>query len=153
MVQHGRDDPAVVEWRQKSGLMKNKIKKQKTTHRSLQGTLKKHYFLCGCSGTIWTDYYCLCLKHSSASSWSHREFRAGGRKIKPSRYNAPPEVDRLYLLCERGEMENDVHFLFCCLVCDNVRDVLFTQMSFKLISFGCVIIKNMSCASGREPSL
>lgn len=55
MVQHGRDDPAVVEWRQKSGLMKNKIKKQKTTHRSLQGTLKKHYFLCGCSGTIWTD--------------------------------------------------------------------------------------------------
>lgn len=150
MVQHGRDDPAVVEWRQKSGLIKNKIKKQKPPTDPFKGHLKNIIFFVA---VLALSGQTLCLKHSSASSWSHREFRAGGRKIKLSRYNAPPKEDRLYLLCERGETENDVHFLFCCLVCDNVRDVLFTQMSFMLISFGCVIIKNMSCASGREPSL
>lgn len=49
-------------------------------------------------------------------------------------------TDFVYCVSE-VKWKNDINFLFCCLVCDNVRDVHFT------------IIKNMSCASGREPSL
>lgn len=44
MVQHGRDDPAVVEWRQKSGLIKNKIKKQKPPTDPFKGHLKNIIF-------------------------------------------------------------------------------------------------------------
>lgn len=33
------------------------------------------------------------------------------------------------LLCELGEIQNDVHFLFCCPVDDNERNVLFTKTS------------------------
>lgn len=44
--------------------------------------------------------------------------------IIPDRFNAAPEEDTLCLLGELGEIENEVHFLFCCPVYEDVRDVL-----------------------------
>lgn len=37
-------------------------------------------------------------------------------------------TDFVYCVSE-VKWKNDIHFLFCCLVCDNVRDVHFTRMS------------------------
>ncbi len=44
-------------------------------------------------------------------------------------FNDTPEEDRLCLLSDVGEIENEVHFLFCCPVYDDLREILFTKMS------------------------
>ena len=49
--------------------------------------------------------------------------------IETGRFNATPEEERLCLLCELGEIENEVHFLFYCPTYEDLRDVLFTKMS------------------------
>lgn len=50
------------------------------------------------------------------------------------RFNATPEEERL-LLCELGELENEVHFLFYCPTYEDLRDVLFTKMSSVYVDF------------------
>lgn len=43
-------------------------------------------------------------------------------------FNATPTEDRLRSLREFGDIENEIHFMFCCPVYENIRGVLFSQM-------------------------
>lgn len=42
-------------------------------------------------------------------------------------FNAPPEA--LFVMWAIGEIKNDVQFLFCCPVFDDMRGVLFRKKS------------------------
>lgn len=49
--------------------------------------------------------------------------------LECDRFSATPEEDRICLLCELGKIEIKVHFLFCCPIFVDVRDVLYTKIS------------------------
>ena len=49
--------------------------------------------------------------------------------IETSRFNATPEDDRLCLLCEQIEIENEVYILSYWTVYKDVKDVLLSKMS------------------------
>lgn len=59
---------------------------------------------------------------------------------------------RVSLLCDRGDIENEVHFLFCCPVYDDWgRYFSLKCHQFMPISFGRMSIKHLSYASGWDP--
>ncbi len=68
---------------------------------------------------------CIMVKNTTVSS--------GDRQV----FNGTPEEDRLCLLCDLGDTENEIHFLFCCPVCDDLRDELFTKMLSIYVDFFC----------------
>ncbi len=50
-------------------------------------------------------------------------------------FNDTAEEDRLCLLCDLGEIEDEFHFLFCCPVYDDLREIIFTKMLSVVVDF------------------
>ena len=55
--------------------------------------------------------------------------------LETGRFIGTPEEDRLCLLCDLEEIENEVHFLFYCPVYDELRHRLFVKMSSICVNF------------------
>ncbi len=49
--------------------------------------------------------------------------------IETGRFNATREEDRICLLCDLGEVDDDVHFLFYCLVYEDLRNIFFRKVT------------------------
>lgn len=45
--------------------------------------------------------------------------------LETGRFNIVPEEERLCALCDLGEIESEVHFVFSCPLYDDLRHVLF----------------------------
>lgn len=48
--------------------------------------------------------------------------------LESGSFNATPEEGRLCLLCNMGEVKNEAHFVFCCPVYRDMRDVFYSKM-------------------------
>ena len=55
--------------------------------------------------------------------------------LETGRFVGTPEEDRLCLLCDLEEIENEVHFLFYCPLYDELRHRLFVKMSSICVNF------------------
>ncbi len=65
------------------------------------------------------------------------QLRSGTSPIafETSRFNATTEEDRVCLLCDLGEIENEIHFLCHCPIYNGIMSVLFRKMSIIIADF------------------
>ena len=93
----------------------------------------KHTYISNIYGTYntkdcyGTDPYVRCVYNNRGHRSALAQFRSGilPLGIETGRFLNIPREFRLYIMCDKNEIEDETHFLFQCKMYDELREILY----------------------------